>query len=153
MSYSIESLNEIINSSVSALQKQQPILFQENEDIAERTVSTALHVFLIPHFPNYSVNCEYNRMTDENGMQIPKRIHRNPYDANPSRVYPDIIVHQQNNRKKNLLVIELKMSWKNGEKDDDYDKLQGYIAELNYQFGLYLELGEKGISETTWFQN
>ena len=105
MSYSIESLTEIINSSVSALQEQQPMLFQENDDIAERAVSTALHVFLIPYFPNHAVNCEYNRMTDENGMQIPKRIHRNPYDANPSRVYPDIIVHQQNNRENNLYTL------------------------------------------------
>lgn len=153
MSYSLEQLTEIVTASVAALKEKQPMLFQKNDDIAERAVSAALHTFFIPYFPEHDVNCEYNRMTDEYGMQIPKRIHRNPNDENPSRVYPDIIVHQQKNGDNNILVVEIKMNWKNDDKEDDYDKLNGYVAELNYQFGLYLELGEKGIIEMTWFKN
>ena len=52
-----------------------------------------------------------------------------------------------------MLVVEIKMQWKNGEKDDDYDKLIGYTTDLRYEFGLYLELGEQGIVEMTGFQN
>lgn len=153
MSYSLNQIVEIITSSVAALKEKQPMLFKQKEDIGERAVSAALHTFLIPHFPEHDVNCEYNRMTDENGIQIPKRIYRNPYDENQSRVFPDIIVHQQPNGENNLLIIEIKMQWKNGEKNDDYDKLIGYTTELKYEFGLYLELGEQGIIEMTWFQN
>ena len=153
MSYRIEQLTEIITSSVGSLCEKQPMLFQKNDDINEKTVSSALHNYFITHFPEHDVNCEYNRMTDEHGTQIPKRIHRNPFDEKPSRVYPDIIVHQQSNGENNLLVIEIKMQWKNGEKDDDYDKLIGYTTDLRYEFGLYLELGEQGIVEMTWFQN
>lgn len=153
MSYNKEQILEIVENSISLLREEQPMLFQKDDDIGERAVSAALHTFFIPYFPDHSVNCEYNRMTDENGIQIPKRIHRNPYDENPSRVYPDIIVHQQSNGDNNLLVVEIKMEWKNAEKEQDYNKLVGYTTDLNYAFGLYLELGEDGITEMTWFQN
>lgn len=153
MSYSKEKISEIVISSISLLKEKQPMLFQMKDDIAERAVSAALHTYFIPNFPEYEVNCEYNRMTDENGMQIPKRINRNPYHENPSLVFPDIIVHHQENGDNNLLVVEIKMEWKNAEKDDDYEKLIGYTTDLRYEYGLYIELGEKGIAEMTWFQN
>jgi hypothetical protein len=153
MSYSKEKISEIVVNSISLLKEKQPMLFLKEDDIAERAVSAALHTFFIPHFPDYDVNCEYNRMTDENGIQISKRIHRNPYNENTSRVFPDIIVHQQKNGDNNLLVVEIKMEWKNAEKDDDYKKLIGYTTDLRYEYGLYIELGEKGITEMTWFQN
>ena len=151
MNYSKQQITEIIAGSISALQAKQPMLFQPDDDIAERAVSAAISAYFNPAFPDYDVNCEYNRMTDEYGMQIPKRIHRNPNDENPSSVYPDIIVHQQDNGENNLLVVEIKMQWKNGEKDDDYNKLIGYKKELNYGYALYLELGQNGIVEMSWF--
>ncbi|MBU0710643.1 hypothetical protein KJ762_06480 [bacterium] len=153
MNYSLESITEIISNSVSLLQIQQPMLFIQDNDISEETVSTTLHAFLSPNFPEYHLNCEYNRMTDENGNQISKRIHRNPNAKNPSLVLPDIIVHHQEDGRHNLLVIEIKMAWKNREKEEDYNKLIGYTSELRYKYGLYLELGEQGITEMTWFQN
>jgi len=90
-------------------------------------------------------------MTDECGTQIPKRIHLNPNHPKPSRVFPDIIVHRQEDGLHNLLIIEIKMTWKNDKKEDDFDKLVMYIRELNYQYGLYLELGHEGITEMKWF--
>jgi hypothetical protein len=43
------------------------------------------------------------------------------------------------------------MSWKNRDKEKDLKKLGRYIEELNYQFGLYLELGQEGIADMVWF--
>ena len=129
------------------------MLFSIADDVGERAVSAALQVLLIPQFPEHIVNCEYNRMTDEYGTQIPKRIHLNPNDKKPSRVYPDIIVHHQEDGDHNLLVVEIKMSWKNDEKENDFNKLIGYTRELKYTYGLYLELSEEGIAEMSWFQN
>ena len=151
MSYSKEQISKIIASAISALQAKQPMLFQPDDDIAERTVSSAISAYFNPAFPEYEVNCEYNRMTDEYGTQIPKRIHRDPNAENQSSVYPDIIVHQQSNGENNLLVVEIKMQWKNGKKEDDYNKLTGYKKELNYAFAIYLELGQNGIVEMRWF--
>lgn len=153
MSYNREYITKIIIDAVDELKNQQPMLFKKADNIAERTVSTALSVLLTPKFPEYNVNCEYNRMTDEHGLQIPKRIQLNPYDEDPSRVYPDIIVHRQEDGEHNLLVVEIKMSWKNGEKNDDYKKLIACTRELRYSYGLYLELSEGGMSEMSWFQN
>lgn len=153
MSYNGKIINDIIISAVATLREQQPMLFSAADDVNERAVSAALQSLIAPSFPDYIVNCEYNRMTDENGIQIPKRIYLNPYNANPSLVYPDIIVHHQNDGDHNLLVIEIKMQWKNADRDTDLNKLRGYTSELNYSHGLYLELGENEISDMTWFQN
>ena len=90
-------------------------------------------------------------MTDENGVQIPKKIGLDPDPKDPSSVYPDIIVHRQEDGLHNLLIVEIKMSWKNQKKQDDIDKLNLYIKELKYKYGLYLEIGEEGITDKQWF--
>ena len=151
MGYDRERLENIIRKSCDALLNEQPMLFQLESDIHERTVSAELSSKIGDQIVEFHTNCEYNRMTDENGVQIPKRINLNPDDPEPSRVFPDIIVHRQEDGKHNLLIIEIKMSWKNDKKDEDFKKLRRYIEELHYQFGLYLELGQKRITAMVWF--
>lgn len=141
----------IITECCDALKEQKPMLFMKQHDINERTMTAALGASLETRFDGLHVDCEYNRMTDENGIQIPKRIGLDPNSENPSSVYPDIIVHRQEDAAHNLLILEVKMSWKNDKKQDDIDKLNLYIEELKYKFGLYLELGEAGIAEKQWF--
>ena len=46
-----------------------------------------------------------------------------------------------------MLIVEIKMSWKNSKKEKDFKKLGLYIEKLKYQFGLYLELGQEGIND------
>lgn len=151
MSYDREKLENIIRQSCGALLNEQPMLFQQESDINERTVSGELSAKIRDQIVEFHINCEYNRMTDENGNPIPKRIHLDPGNPKPSSVFPDIIVHRQEDGNHNLLIVELKMSWKNNRKDDDINKLRLYIDELNYQFGLYLELGQEGITHMEWF--
>lgn len=151
MNYDREKIENIIRQSCVALLNEQPMLFQQESDINERTVSGELSSKIRDQIVEFHTNCEYNRMTDENGLQIPKRIHLNPDDPDPSSVFPDIIVHRQEDGNHNLLIVEIKMSWKNGKKNDDLKKLRLYIEELNYQFGLYLELGQEGITDMEWF--
>lgn len=151
MSYNREDLEEIIRISCSELISEQPMLFNQAHDINERTVSCGLSSKIRNHINGFHINCEYNRMIDEEGIQIPKRINLDPEDPQPSRVFPDIIFHRQEDGVHNLLVVEIKMSWKNGERNRDIEKLHGYIRNLNYQFGLYLEFGEDGIVEMQWF--
>lgn len=91
-------------------------------------------------------------MTNEQKNQIIKRISVDLNDKDQT-VYPDIIVHWQCDDKHNLLVVELKMKWKNDGKNKDYEKLKEYTTELKYKFGLYLELGESDIVEMSWFQD
>jgi len=152
MNYSIQNLENIIKESVMALLKEQPRLFKSDDDINERAVSGELTSKISKYVKGYHINCEYNRMTDEHGNQIPKRIGLIPNEKNKSLVYPDIIIHRQEDGDHNLLIIELKLAWKNQGKKKDIKKLNCYINELNYKYGLYLELYEEGINEMRWFQ-
>ena len=151
MSYNREQLEEIIQESVVELISEQPVLLLEKTNINERSISSELSNKMRTRINYYHVNCEYNRMVDEHGIQIPKRIHLDPNHRIPSRVYPDIIIHRQEDGLNNILVVELKMNWKNQLKEEDFLKLERYMEELNYQYGVYLELGEKGITEMKWF--
>lgn len=150
--YDREELENIIKESCAALLAEQPMLFRKKENINERTVSGELSSKIKEYIDEFHINCEYNRMTDEHGVQIPKRINLNPNDPVPSRVFPDIIIHRQEDGDHNLLIIEVKMSWKNTKKEDDFKKLNLYLKELNYQYGLYLELNEEGIADMVWYE-
>jgi hypothetical protein len=90
---------------------------------------------------------EYNRMLNDYGddvigNEIGKRLNFEKYGKDTSTVYPDIIVHKRNTTD-NLLEIEVKMEWKNSKKDFDLIKINEYINQLGYKFGVYLELAEK----------
>ncbi|MDL1987165.1 MAG: hypothetical protein LWX08_05800 [Deltaproteobacteria bacterium] len=152
MDYTKEDIETIIEQSCDFVKDQQPMLFMEKHDIHERTLAAELKSAMENWFKEFHVNCEYNRMPDENGVQIPKRIGLDPDPEDPSSVYPDIIVHRQEDGKHNLLIVEIKMSWKNHKKEKDIEKLNLYIQELKYKYGLYLEIGEEGISDREWFE-
>lgn len=151
MDYTKDDLENIIIESCNIVKEKQPMLFMKKHNIHERTFAAELKSVMEKKFVGFHVNCEYNRMTDENGAQIPKRIGLDPDPEDPSSVYPDIIVHRQEDGLHNLLIIEIKMSWKNQRKKDDINKLTLYIKELKYKFGLYLEVGEEGITDKQWF--
>jgi len=118
-------------------------------DIHERTVAHRLAIYIEKRFPEYHVDIEYNRSresygTDDIGNIIGKRLPlENIKDENSYRyVYPDIIIHKRD-RQENLVEIELKLAWKSKEKQYDFLKINEYMAELRYQFGVYIELAER----------
>lgn len=115
INYSKQQLEHIIQASVTNLLEKQSLLFTIDTDINERTVSGKLSSKISNYIRDYHINCEYNRMTDCQGNQIPKRIGLNPNVKNKSLVYPDIIIHRQEDSDHNLLIIELKLAWKNQE--------------------------------------
>lgn len=101
-------------------------------DVNERSITHKLAEYLQTRFPEWNVDCEYNR-----NREIPKRLTHIrdmvPADDTSGRtVFPDIIVHHRG-KADNLLVIEAK---KNSTSDGsaDEEKLKAYLAEHNYQF-------------------
>jgi hypothetical protein len=111
-------------------------------DIHERTITGRLADHLRPHFPEWNVDCEYNR----DGHEIKK------VDGNI--VVPDIIVHHRGTPD-NLLVIEVKKSNTRAADEEDIAKLHSYReSHLRYQHGLFLKLlvGENGpdVSTVYW---
>lgn len=133
--------------------EEQPLLFDPLISPHERSVSGALAGKFVSIFKDYHVNVEWDKMVDENDILIPKKIGLNPYETDKSKVYPDIIVHRQESALSNLLIIELKMSWKKENWHHDIIKLNNYMSELNYQFGLFLELDRNAKPDMIWFEN
>ncbi len=106
----------------------------------ERSISHKLAEYLQQQFPDWNVDCEYNR----HGIQIKK--------LGEERVYPDIIVHLRNTPI-NLLVIELKTS--NSSNKDDIEKLKKFTdqkGEFKYKLGLFLKIITE-VREMLWFKD
>lgn len=101
----------------------------------ERAITHRLAIYLEAHFPEYHVDCEYNR--DGVGPKVLYELTANmqevlPDDDNASTVFPDVIVHRRGTDD-NLLVIEAK---KTNFRGDDFDerKLNLYKEQLHYKY-------------------
>lgn len=83
-------------------------LYLLKHDLHERTITHKLAEYLQPQFPEWNVDCEYNRDHHD-----PKRVRIAPRDLSHedegSNVFPDVIVHRRGSDEHNLLVIEAKI--------------------------------------------
>ncbi len=108
-----------------------------NIGAGERSLTHKLAEHLQKQFPNWHVDCEYNRRGDK-----PKRL-------GSALVLPDVVIHRRDSPE-NLLVIEVKKA--NGVNDaDDMQKLRNFRDDPDYQYryGLFLCLGKKGCEKAT----
>lgn len=105
-------------------------------DVNERSLTHKFADFLQAEFPEWNVDCEYNRLGSD-----PKRLNRiygdvPDTDRRPRTVYPDIIVHHRGG--KNLLVIEAK---REGVDDGaDRMKLLGFMTNERYEYPFAAQL-------------
>jgi len=117
-------------------------------DANERSITYKLAEHLQREFPDWHVDCEYNRRRDD-----VKRLHPDLVfgeikadDLGAKTVFPDIIVHRRRTEQ-NLLVIEVKKD--SGQEDtQNIKKLRAFttVPQYQYQYGLFLRLGT---TETT----
>ncbi|UTW60235.1 hypothetical protein KFE96_07955 [Kordiimonas sp. SCSIO 12603] len=110
-----------------------------SNDVNERSISHRLAIYLEPLFPEWHVDCEYNKNHDDpKRLRIPRRKIVSA-DTQATTVYPDIIVHKRNTDK-NLLVIEMKKT--SNQEDDIYDlhKLKAFKEQLGYEYSIFLKL-------------
>lgn len=148
MPYTKEQIEDILNKSIDELFEKDAQIIFETYNLHERSITHRLAIYIENHFENtgYVVDVEYNRMRniygqDVIGNLIGKNLDFEKYGRDTSNVYPDIIVHKRDTNN-NLLEIELKMQWKNGKREFDYIKINEYISQLDYKFGVYIELAE-----------
>ncbi len=150
-----------------AIQSAQDRLWKEDQilltsDAHERSICFRLAVYLAAEFPEFDVDCEYNRnraeddylkrLKDENLFEI---VGREPRfgDEDGLMIMPDIIVHIRD-KPMNLLVIEVKKTSSLIPEYKDLFKLQALKEELGYRFARFIKfkVGEdadgKGISES-----
>lgn len=143
-----KDLEKIINLSLDSLYLNENKILTEKYNIGERTISNKLGNYINSHVNGqYDVDVEYNRMRtkyehNDLGNLMSKRLYWEDSGEGSNFVYPDIIIHKRDTRI-NIAEIEVKMSWKNRKKDYDYLKINEYMKQLNYKFGVYIELYEK----------
>ncbi|OPY57646.1 MAG: hypothetical protein A4E49_00015 [Methanosaeta sp. PtaU1.Bin112] len=122
-------------------------------DANERSITHKLAEYLQDEFPDWNVDCEYNRLGG-----IPKRLlirfsdEVDPKSTEAITVFPDIIVHRRGT-KQNLIVIEVKkasgQSNSDQSKTKDIVKLEEFTRDPNYKYlyGLLLKLNFNGSSQ------
>jgi hypothetical protein len=131
------SRNELearIKTALGELIARDKYLFEKR--LGERCIAHRFAVHLAMVFPDWDVDCEYNR----NGHQfkeIPLTDECRERFRRTDRVVPDIIVHKRGDRGPNLLAIEVKRDDEAGE-DCDLAKLLGYMSVIGYAYGLYV---------------
>lgn len=121
-------------------------LFLITNTTNERSITHKFAEYIQFLFPEWNVDCEYNRKGEGESKKI---------DGQKTS-YPDIIVHLRNT-KHNLLIIEAKKSSAcHNDVKEDKAKIKKYIEnqEYGYKFGLWVCFYEE-IEKTKmdWFKN
>jgi hypothetical protein len=133
-----------VGNALANLLERDAVLF--TTDANERSLAFRLALYLAYEFPDFDVDCEYNRhykthykqLHDERLSQFTAR--KAPVDdENGLTVFPDIIVHRRESPE-NLLVVEIKKTTSNVEEDFDLAKLRAYRDELGYRFAKFIRL-------------
>lgn len=136
----------LLEKAYGELLKNDSFLLQN--DVNERTITHRLAIYLEKYFPEYHIDCEYNR----NGSGIaPKsleglkrkiaetEIQKKPEDyiddTSAMTVYPDIIIHKRG-LQEGFIVIEAKKS--TNFAGYDHEKLELYKTELGYQHAYFV---------------
>jgi hypothetical protein len=160
--YDEQCIKRYVQNSIDMLYERDSFLLEN--DTNERSITHKLAGYLENYFPEWDVDCEYNRNRGEVKRIPPEPVASDPEpvasdpepvasdpepvasdDTKAVTVFPDIIVHKRNTGE-NLLVIEVKKASNN--KDDaklkDLKKLRQFKQDpYNYLFAIFLVLDEK----------
>ena len=147
-----DEIEKKVRRSLALLLKQDRFLLEI--DVNERSITHKLAEYLQLEFPEWHVDCEYNR-----SGPLPKRLQitaDTPVradDTEAQTVYPDIIVHRRNTDE-NLLVIEVKKSSNRNRAEWDRQKLEAFkeAEDYKYDYAVFLKFEtrndqERGVSE------
>ncbi|MCC7375179.1 MAG: hypothetical protein IT581_11045 [Verrucomicrobiales bacterium] len=145
------SIDGHLNKALKKLTTHDNALF--NNDVNERSLSFRLALYLVGEFPDFDVDCEYNRHHNEDdhckrlrdpGLKALAKPRKDPLsDDEGLTVYPDIIIHRRGTDH-NLLVLEIKKTSSSINSKFDIAKLKSYRKELKYRFAKFIRLGTKG---------
>lgn len=126
-------------AALSAFYEKDNFLLDCNA--SERSMTHRLAVYLEHLFPNYNVDCEYNRIendikkVDELKSEIGVCKKTCEMCDEKCKVFPDIIVHKRG-EKVNILVIEAKKHCSEQERSYDFKKLDALTKSSQYKYTL-----------------
>jgi hypothetical protein len=105
-----------------------------NRENYEVTITSKLSQYLALHFPEYQVDCEYNKHIKE----IKKVLIKNKLVI----VRPDIVIHKREDDALNLVYIEVKTDHNSEDRDSDFDKIKAMTKQdkkYHYQLGVFID--------------
>lgn len=155
MHFTDETVLNNISVMLDKLYERDSFLLTKELNITERAITHRMGLYLQQIFSDeVDVDCEYNRMglyangelSYTEGDYFAKTVclskgSVSDDDTEGSRVFPDIIVHKRGTAQ-NYVIIEVKIQWKNGKSEHDFQKLAAYKSDLKYQYAFYIELNE-----------
>lgn len=145
MNYSFSKVKEKVNTAIQIFLKNDLELLEIN--VNERSISHKMAEYLQSLFPEWHVDCEYNRMKNHEMSEdyITKTLNLpiedlKSNDTEAKTVFPDIIIHNRRNTDDNLLAIEIKKSLNSSDeaRKHDFNKLKAFKYQLNYKYCLFL---------------
>lgn len=125
---------------VSALTDAIESVFRDDDylfrfAVHERTIAAALAFHMRPHFANWNIDAEYNKLGEDTKSVT--------LLGSLRKILPDIIVHRRGNRfGANRLAVEIKRGNTAGT-DRDITKLRQMRRELRYEHALFIRFGDK----------
>jgi hypothetical protein len=117
------------------------------KDLGERALTHRLAVALEKQFPEWNVDCDYNRM-GERIWRLPKTSIVSTDDEIGKSIYPDIVVHHRG-VPENLLAIEVRKASNHQPPEHDRHKLRGLTDPhlwFAYRVGVLLTLARNRLS-------
>ena len=149
-----EVLQKVTTAIINLYRSDQELL---EVDANERSITHKLAEHLQKEFPEWNVDCEYNRRGFDKKKLLdilkPEFPPENTIldDTEARTVYPDIIVHKRT-ASVNLLVIEVKKD-NNHDSTIDIQKLKAFGQDQNYRyrFGLFVRLDSSGCTKVKLF--
>lgn len=135
-----ERLKDRLYAAISAVYEYDQNLL--DRDVNERTLSFRLAHYLIEIFPEYDVDCEYNRHGDD-VKRLPRVTTTDTADTKGKTIFPDIIIHKRGTDDNNYALIEIKKEG-NTDTERDIEKLQSLTADnlgYRYTYGIHLTFG------------
>lgn len=149
------AVDQLLTEALAAFHAAEMHLLRA--DASERSMTHRLALHLTPLFPDFDVDCEYNR----DGFDVKRlALHERPVqddDTEAVTVFPDIVVHRRGDNDANLLVIEVKKARSAVNAEYDMLKLQAFKRDLKYRYAVHLTLGldcnGTPVTQVTWLSD
>jgi hypothetical protein len=121
-------------------------------DLGERTLTHRLAVYLEKQFPDFVVDCDFDRLGPRT-LSLPHGSIVSTDDHLGKSIYPDIVVHQRE-VPNNLLAIEVRRAGNHQPIEHDRQKLRALTDAhiwFAYWIGVLVTLGKTGVTAVEVF--
>ena len=134
-------------AAIAGLYASEAFLFEH--DLGERTLTHRLAVHLERQFPDFDVDCDYDRL-GERTLQLPRGAIVSTDDHLGKSVYPDIVVHQRQ-IPNTLLAVEVRKAGNHQPVEHDRHKLRALTDPhiwFAYWIGALVTLGKTNVTSS-----